>query len=60
MLFFYLSNITISSAATWMDLENIILNSDKDKYHRISVMEWNIIKMKQFNLFIKQKQIHIF
>ena len=36
-------------AATWMDLEMIILSevmSDKDKYHEITSI-WNVIKMIQ-------------
>ena len=45
-------------AATWMDLEIIILSevsqTEKDKYH-ITYM-WNLIKMIQKNLFIRQKQ----
>ena len=47
-------------AATWMDLEIIILNkvsqTEKDKYHDISFM-WNL-KMIQMNLFTKQKQTY--
>ena len=42
-------------AATWMDLETIILNEIKDKYHKITNM-WNLIKMIQDNLFTKQTQ----
>ena len=42
-------------AATWMDLEIIILSeisqTDKDKYHMISLT----CKMIQMNLFTKQK-----
>ena len=33
--------------------------SDKDKYHMISLNMWNLIKMTQKNLFIKQKQTQI-
>ena len=43
-------------AATWMDLEIIILSevsqTAKDKYM------WNLKKMIQMNLFTKQKQAH--
>ena len=45
-------------AATWMDLEVIILSEvsqiDKDKYN-ITYM-WNLKKIAKINLFIKQKQ----
>ena len=48
-------------AATWMDLEIIILSkvsqTEKDKYHMLSHM-WNLKKMIQMNLFTKQKQTH--
>ena len=50
-------------ATTRMDLEIIILRevseTEKDKYHMISHI-WNLIKMIQNNLFIKQKQTLIF
>ena len=56
-------NKIMPSAATWMDLEIIILReisqTEKDKYHDITYM-WNLIKMIQTNLFIKQQQIHRF
>ena len=46
-------------AATWMDLEIIILSevnqTEKDKYH-IMLYMWNLKKMIQMNLFTKQKQ----
>ena len=51
-------------AATWMDLEIIILSevsqAEKDKYHMISLI-YGILKKKkkiQLNLFTKQKQTH--
>ena len=48
-------------AATWMDLEIIILTevSQKDRqiYYEITNM-WNLIKIIQMNLFTKQKQTH--
>ena len=48
-------------AATWMDLEIIILSEvsqkEKDKYHMISLI-CVIQNMTQMNLFTKQKQIH--
>ena len=40
-----------------MDLEIIPLSKiEKDKYHITYI--WNLIKMKQMNLFTKQKQTH--
>ena len=46
-------------AATWMDLEIIILSEvsqkEKDKYHMISLIMWNLKTMIQINLFTKQK-----
>ena len=46
-------------AATWMDLEIIILNEvrwrEKDKYYMISLKSKKIIQM---NLYTKQKQNH--
>ena len=49
-------------AATWMDLEMIILSEvrqkGKDEYHITN--KWNLIKMIQKNLFIKQKQAQRF
>ena len=48
-------------AATWLDLEIIILNevgqTEKDKCHMISFIS-GILKMIQMNLFTEQKQIH--
>ena len=48
-------------AATWMDLEIIILSEvsqiEKDKYHMISLI-CVIYKKIQMNLFTKQKQTH--
>ena len=48
-------------AATWMDLEIIILSEvsqiEKDKYHMISPI-CVIYKKIQMNLFTKQKQTH--
>ena len=49
-------------AATWMDLEIIILSevsqTKKDKYHMISLICRILKKMIQKNLFTKQKQSH--
>ena len=49
-------------AATWMDLEIIILNeicqTEKDQYHMISFVCGLYKKIIQMNLFTKQKQIH--
>ena len=48
-------------AATWMDLEIIILSeisqTEKDKYHMISLI-CGIQNMTQMNLSTKQKQTH--
>ena len=48
-------------AATWMDLEIIILSEvsqkEKDKYYMISLI-CGIYNMVQVNLFTKQKQTH--
>ena len=48
-------------AATWMDLEMIILSevsqTEKDKYHMISLIR-GILKKIQMNLFAEQKQTH--
>ena len=46
-------------AATWMQLEIIILNeaSQKDKYHMLSLI-CGISNMTQVNLSAKQKQSH--
>ena len=47
-------------AATWMDLEIIILNeiseTEKDKYDITYVWNLKKKKMRQMNLFTKQKQ----
>ena len=51
------NNEIMSFAATWMDLEIIILNEDKMSYD-ITYM-WNLKKSIQKNLFIKQIQTHI-
>ena len=49
-------------AATWMDLEIIILSevsqTEKDKYHTILLIHKTQKKMIQMNLFTKQKQTH--
>ena len=50
-------------AATWMDLETIILSevsqTVKNKHHMIShFVESFFIKKIQMNLFAEQKQIH--
>ena len=42
-------------AATWMDLEIMILSEVKDKYHMMSLI-CGIKKKVQINLFTKQKQ----
>ena len=47
-------------AATWMDLEIIILNEVNQRRkisHDITYM-WNLKKMIQMNLFTRQKQTH--
>ena len=49
-------------AATWMDLEIIILSevsqTEKDKYHLISLIYVESKIMIQMNLLPKQKQTH--
>ena len=46
-------------AATWMDLEIIILSQTRERQvsYDITYM-WNLKKMVQMNLFTKQKQSH--
>ena len=60
ILFIYKKN-EILFAATWMDLENIILSeksqTEKDKYCVILLI-CGILKMIQMNLFTKQKWTH--
>ena len=55
-------NETIPFAATWMDLEIIILSEvsqkEKDKCHMIPLICGIFKKMIQMNLFTKQKQTH--
>ena len=46
-------------AATWMDLEIILSQTEKDKYHDIIYM-WNLIKITDKNLLIEQKQPYRF
>ena len=54
-------NEIMTFAATWMDLEIIILieisQKEKDKYHMISLI-CGILKMIQKNLLTKQKKTH--
>ena len=49
-------------AATWKDLEIIILRevsqTEKEKYHMISLIRRILKKMIQMNLYTKQKQAH--
>ena len=47
------------SAATWMDVKNIILSevSQRQMSHDISYM-WNLKKIIQMKLFTTQKQTH--
>ena len=48
-------NTIIPFAATWMDLETVILNQmEKDKYHMISLYV-DSKKMVKMNLFTKLK-----
>ena len=52
----------MSFAATWMDIEIIILSevsqTEKDKYRMMSLICGILKKMIQMNLFIKQKPTH--
>ena len=52
-------NEIIPFAAIWMDLEIIVLNevsqTEKDRYHMISLICGILKKMIQMNLFMKQK-----
>ena len=52
----------MSFAATWMDLEVITLSevsqTEKDKYHMISLIYSIFKKMIQMNEFTQQKQTH--
>ena len=54
-------NETLPFAATWMDLENIILGevsqTEKDKYYMIPLI-CGIQKIIQISLYTKQKQTH--
>ena len=55
-------NKVMSFAATWMDLEIIILSKliqRKQTSYDIPY-KWNLIKMIQMNAFVKQKQTHRF
>ena len=53
-------NEVMPFAATWMDLEIVILSevsqTEKDKYHMISLICGILKKMVQMNLFTKQKE----
>ena len=55
-------NEIMSFAATWMELEIIILSeasqTEKDKYHTISLICGIFKKRTQMNLFTYQKQTH--
>ena len=57
-----IENKTLLFAATWMDLEIIILREvsqkGKDKYHMISLTRVKKKKTMQINLFTKQEQPH--
>ena len=54
----------MSLAATWMDIETIILSeinqAEKDKYHMILLILIIYKNLTQMNLFTKQKQTHRF
>ena len=47
------------SAATWVDLDIIILSEVRQISHNITYM-WNLIKMIQMNLFTRWKETHRF
>ena len=55
-------NETMPFAAIWMDLDVIILSevsqTEKDKYHMISLICGILKKMIQMDLFTEQKQTH--
>ena len=61
LLLSHKKNEIMPSAATWMDLEMIILSEvcqkEKDKYHMIS-LTCGIQNMTQMNLSTKQKETH--
>ena len=50
---------TLPFAAKWMDLENIIISelSQMKTLYDVTYM-WNLKKMMQMNLYIKEKHIH--
>ena len=54
-------NEIMAYAATWMNLEIVILSeikqTEKDKYHMV-LLACGILKMIQINLFKKQKETH--
>ena len=54
-------NEIMSSAATWMHLEIIILSelgqAEQDKYYMITLIR-RVLKSDQTNLYMKQKQTH--
>ena len=54
--------IIMSFAATWMDLESLILSEvsqkEKKKYHTTSLIGGILKKMIQMNLLAKQRETH--
>ena len=52
-------NEILPFAATWMDLENILLSEIRERQilHDITYT-WNLKKIKQMNLYTEQKQTH--